>query len=536
MKKLLLLLVLAHAGVIASAQSWADTVAAIEKIYSRYKPDEPGAELAISRNGQVIFSKAWGMADLEHGAQLTTSSLTEAGSVSKQFTAASILLLEQQGKLSLGDDVHKYIPELPDYGVVITLRHLMQHISGLKDWGSVMEVAGWPRSTREYSNEYALYIITLQQSLNNKPGDEYIYSNTNYNLLATIVQRVSGESLAVFTQKNIFAPAGMTHTQWRTNFRKVVRDRAMAYSKSGANYYTNMPNENVYGQGGLLTTAEDLLAWNRFYLGGKLGNPSLLSKQTATNPLNNGRINNYGAGLVMDSVNGQQAISHNGATASYRANLEYFPAFGLSFAWLSNTSAYDRDTFDLHNAVRSLFLPARKGAVTRRHIAITLTPEKLASYVGWYRHPRTGGGLKLFIKEGKLYNQYTNSALVTVAEHVFYLGNNRIEVTPGKRLLYITAIRDSIYYDKVVEADTLALADYVGDYYSKEAEAFYAVVLKGGKLLLSQKPDTEITLEPTYKDGFESPLGPVWFVREQGKITGFKISVSRARNIGFQKK
>lgn len=538
MKKFLLFFVLSSFSIAATAQSWADTVAAIEKAFSRYKPDEPGAQLAISRNGQVIFSKAWGMADLEHGVPLTTTSLTEAGSVSKQFTAAAILLLEQQGKLSLSDDVHKYIPELPDYGTVITLRHMMRHTSGIKDWGSIMDLAGWPRGTRVYSNEYALYVISLQQSLNNKPGDEYIYSNSNYNLFAIIVQRVSGMSLAEFTNKNIFQPAGMQHTQWRTYYKKVVRNHAIAYSKNGSSYYTNMPNENVYGNGGLLTTAEDLLAWSRFYQGGQFGSPSLFPLQTATSVLNNGRVHTYGAGLMLDSVNGMRAISHDGATASYRANLESFPDAGLSFAWLSNTSAYDRDTFNLNYAVRSIFLPNGKAAPGRtRPKAVAVTPEKLADYVGWYHNPRTGGGLRLFLKEGKLHSQYPNGTWTAIADNIFYAGNSQIEIS-RKELLYTTLNKDSIIYDKVAEADTSekAMAVYVGEYYSREAEATYSVAVKNGKLLLVQKPETEFTLEPTYKDGFESPLGPLYFVREKGKVTGFKVSVSRARNVGFEKR
>ncbi|HEX6170480.1 MAG TPA: serine hydrolase domain-containing protein, partial [Chitinophagaceae bacterium] len=234
MKKLYLFIILLNACLVGKAQSWQDTVSQIEKLFARYKPGKPGAQLAISRNGKIIFSKAWGMADLEHNVPLTTESITEAGSVSKQFTAAAILLLEQQGKLSLDDDLRKYVPELPDYGYKISLRHMMQHKSGLKDWGAVAAIAGWPRTTKTYNNEDALYIISNQKTLNHKPGDEYIYSNSNYNLFAIIVQRVSGMSLAEYTRKYIFEPAGMKHTQWRDNYKRIVPNRAIAYSRSGS--------------------------------------------------------------------------------------------------------------------------------------------------------------------------------------------------------------------------------------------------------------------------------------------------------------
>lgn len=165
---------------------------------------------------------------MEHNVPLTKQSKIEAGSVSKQFTAAATLLFEQQGKLSLNDDIRKYLPEVPDYGNTITIRHLLNHTSGLKDWGSIAELAGWPRGTKAYINDDALQIISQQKKLNNKPGDEFIYSNSNYNLQAIIVQRVSGMSLADFTKKYIFEPAGMKNTEWRDNYSKVVPNRAIA--------------------------------------------------------------------------------------------------------------------------------------------------------------------------------------------------------------------------------------------------------------------------------------------------------------------
>lgn len=479
------------------------------------------------------------MADLEHNVPLTTQSVTEAGSVSKQFTAAAILLLEQRGKLSLEDDVRKYIGELPDYKVKITLRHLLHHTSGLKDWGSIMDVAGWPRGSRAFTNEYALYVISLQQSLNNLPGDEYIYSNSNYNLLAIIVQRVSGLSLADFTKKYLFEPAGMKHTEWRSNYKKIVNDRAIAYGRNGQSYATNMPNESAYGNGGLLTTAEDLLLWNYYYLSGRLGNPSLLPQQTATRKLNNGLSNNYAAGLMTDSVGGWQAIAHSGATASYRANLEYFPEAGLSIAWLSNTSAFDSDTLNVAAAVRRLFLPVRRpNNPPPRPAFISVPEETLAAYAGWYRNPRTGAGFKLYVKDGKLSSLYPAANLNAVAENVFVIGSNRLEVDKKKGLLWSTPGTEAIIFDRVDSADMnlKSLERYVGVYYSSEAEAFYHIVLKQGRLFMEIRPSTVFALTPTYKDGFDSLLEPIYFVRDEKRgIMELKVSVSRARGIRFKK-
>ena len=536
MKKLTFTIVCLILCLLAKPQSWPDTIAQIEKIFSRYKPANPGAQLAISRNGNIIFSKAWGMADLEHNAPLTTQSITEAGSVSKQFTAAAILLLEQQGKLSLDDDVRKYVPELPDYGYKISLKQMMQHKSGLKDWGAIAGIAGWPRTTKTYNNDDALYIIANQKTLNYKPGDEYLYSNSNYNLFAIIVQRVSGMSLADFTKKNIFEPAGMKNTQWRDNYKRIVPNRAMAYSKSGPGYQTNMPNEYVYGNGGLLTTAEDLLAWCNYYLNGKFGTPSLLPKQIATSAFNNGVMHAYAAGLFTGEFRGWKFVSHDGATAGYRANLEAYPELGLAIAWLSNTSEFDSDTLNVAGAIGDFFVPVKKAEEKRTTPSpIAITKEKLSSYTGWFRNSRSGGGVRFYLQNDKLFATQVGQ-LTPIAENTFVTGNNRVEINKNG-FLFINGAKDSIYFTKADSArvDEQSLNEYAGEYYSEEAEAKFYIVIKNGKVVLQQKPKTELPLSPTYRDGFESPAGTVYFERENNKIVRLKISVGRARNVEFKK-
>ena len=536
MKKLALIAVFISIHLLTRSQSWQDTVAHIEKIFSRYKPAIPGAQLAISRYGKVIFSKAWGMADLEHNIPLTTGSITEAGSVSKQFTAAAILLLEQQGKLSLDDDLRKYVPEIPDYGYKISLRQMIQHKSGLKDWGAIAAMAGWPRSTKTYNNEDALYILCNQKTLNHKPGDEFLYSNSNYNLFAIIVQRISGLSLADFTKKYIFEPAGMKNTQWRDNYKKIVSNRAFAYSKSGSGYQTNMPNEYVYGNGGLLTTAEDLLTWCDYIINGKLGTPSLLPKQIATTAFNNGVMHNYASGLFTGEYRGWKYMAHDGATAGYRANLEAYPELGLAIAWLSNTSEFDSDTLNVAEAIGNFFVPIKKAEEKRNTPSpITVAKEKLNSYTGWYRNNRTGGGARFFLQNDKLVATQVGQ-LTPVAENIFAAGNNRIEINKTG-FLFINAAKDSIYFTAVDSANLneKSMNDYAGEYYSDEAETKFIVTVKNGKLVLAQKPRTEIQLSPTYKDGFESPAGIVYFQRENNKIINLKVSVGRARNVEFRK-
>jgi len=407
MRKLIpILLFLISISFISSAQTWQDTVSKIETIFSKYQPDHPGCMLSISRNGQLIYSKAWGQADLERKVPLTTHSITEAGSVSKQFTAAAILLLEQQGKLSIDDDIHKYIPELPDYGHPILLRYLLHHASGIRDWGSVAAIAGWPRGTKSYTNDDALDIIVHQKALNHSPNEEFLYSNSNFTLLTIIVQRVSGMSLADFTRKYIFEPAGMTHTQWRDNYKRIVPGRAIAYSKnSDGSYEINMPNENAYGHGGLLTTTEDLLKWNEFYGSGKLGGAVFLRKQLTTEDLNNGKPNVYGAGLFIGKLWGYDRIFHDGATAGYRAFLETFPQLHLSIALLSNTAEFN--VAEPAQSLNALFVPGNDHKMNNFQggddVLFIHHKHKLAEFRGYYYSEEAQAGFTVTIKDDQLW-------------------------------------------------------------------------------------------------------------------------------------
>src|SRR5688572_24569115 len=267
-------LLVTSAGVDAQTPPRQDTVARVDSIFSRISTATPGCAVGVSRHGRTILAKAYGMANLEYDVPLTSESIIEAGSVAKQFTAAAILLLAQQGKLSIDDQVRKHIPELPDYGAPLTIRHMMNHTSGLRDWGTVAAVEGWPRGSRAHTHDHVLDIVTRQRSLNFRPGTEYLYSNTGYNLLAIIVQRVSGRPFTDFTRTEIFEPLGMTRTSWRDDYTRIVKGRATAYSPTRGGFRLNMPFENVHGNGGLLTTVEDLLRWSTNFDRGQVGGPA----------------------------------------------------------------------------------------------------------------------------------------------------------------------------------------------------------------------------------------------------------------------
>lgn len=536
MKTLCLIIVSVCCYQLAAAQSWQDTLAGIEKITSQYLPANPGCQLTVSRNEQVIFSKAWGMADLERSIPLTTSSVLEAGSVSKQFTSAAILLLEQQGKLSLEDDVRKYIPELPGYRRVIKLRHLLHHTSGLRDWGSVAALSGWPRGKKFYTNDDALEIIARQKQLNNQPGAEYIYSNSNFNLLAIIVQRVSGLSLAAFTHQYIFEPAGMLHTQWRDDPNRIVPNRAIAYSKKDSSYQINMPNEYVYGNGGLLTTTEDLLKWTNYYQQGHLGNPSLFPKQIQTEPLNNAVPNIYAAGLFIQPVMGWNNISHSGATAGYRAYLETFPDLHLSFALLSNNAQFNIS--ELAIKLHRLFVPDKTPAV-QTETGITLPDTALNIFAGMYKNERDGSTFNLSVKGNKI-TLDNELPLTPVAGNILKAANFQLLFRGANGFYIPRSPRDTIAFTKVypVNLKQQDFMAYEGSYFSEETNSSITIKHDGNHLMVQLKAGEAYPLLPRYKYGFKiDELDcDVQFTRGAGnKIQLMKMSVARARNVQFKK-
>ena len=351
-------------ALLASAAAGSQTASApsniaadVDRVFAKWTSSTPGCAVGVAVAGQPVLARAYGMADLEHDVPNTPDTIFESGSVAKQFTAMAILLLVKDGKLSLDDPVRTHIPELPDYGMPLTIRHMLTHTSGLRDWGSVAGIAGWPRTTREYTHAHVLEIVSRQKALNFPPGTQWSYSNTGFNLAAIIVSRVSGMPFAEFSAKRLFAPLGMTHTSWRDDHTRIVQGRAIAYAQGQDGYHIEMPFENVHGNGGLLTTVGDLLKWNENYVKPVVGDAALVAEQQQVGKYNDGRDLDYALGLYVRDHRGVKNVYHSGSTAGYRAHLNRFPAAHTSVAVLCNGSSGDATR--AANAVSDLYLAAR---------------------------------------------------------------------------------------------------------------------------------------------------------------------------------
>ena len=324
--------------------------AAIDSLFLPYAHSgSPGCAVGVYQRGAVAFARGYGFANLNHDVPITPSTRFTVGSVSKQFTAASIALLVRAGRVSLDDDVRKYVPEFPAYDPPVRVRHLVHHTSGLRDFWELVGLSGI-RYDDGYTNEDMLAMAARQKALNFPPGAEYRYSNTGYLAMAMIVQRVTGQSLRRFADSAIFRPLGMQHTLFLDDHNEVVPGRATAYSPAGNGWRIDVWNNDIVGQGGIVTTLADLQKWDENFYHGRVGGPEFLALMHTTEPLNSGRENKYAFGVNVESYRGRRLVQHTGSTGGYRAALYRFPELHTSFAMLCNASTANTGVLALRMA------------------------------------------------------------------------------------------------------------------------------------------------------------------------------------------
>ncbi len=435
MLKHVLFIVAAGAGLAAQAAAPAPAQsreAAVDKVFAAWTSATPGCAVGVSEQGVPVLTRAYGMAELEHGSPNRPDTIFEAGSVSKQFTAAAVILLARDGKVSLDDDVRKYIPELPAYDAPVTLRHMLSHTAGLRDWGNLFGIAGTPRGAKTYTHGHVVDVLSRQRALNFTPGTRWSYSNSGYNLAAVVVSRVSGMSFAEFSRTRIFQPLGMTRTSWRDDYARIVPGRATAYALAGAaRYRQDMPFENVHGNGGLLTTVGDLLKWQEAVVNGPLAGAAMADEQQRPMPLGDGRALHYGLGVFRGEYQGVPEIYHSGSTAGYRAFLTYYPSARLAVATLcnagnANATALNRAVGDIYlgdrrrpDAPRSTALREAQGPLVGVQRDDTWKPavEDLQAYAGTYVSDEIETTFVVTVDNGALIIRRRPDAVITLRPH-----------------------------------------------------------------------------------------------------------------------
>lgn len=520
-----------------------DTV--IDKIFESYRgTDGPGCAVAVSRNGRIVHERGYGMANLETGTPISPGSIFHVASVSKQFTAAAILLLEKDGRLSLDDDIRKHLPEIPDYGARITIRHLLNHTSGLRDQWDLLAMARGRFEENRITEADVMQIVPRQTSLNFPPGSEYMYSNTGYTLAGVIVKRVSGKSLRQFADERIFRPLGMANTHFHDDFTMIVPGRTMAYaSRQGGGMRVSIPNYDTYGATSLFTTVGDLLKWewNRDSL--EVGDRALFERMETSGRLTNGDSTGYGLGVQVGPYRGARLVEHSGGDAGYRSWLGRFPEHGLAIAIACNGGTtipvlLGRRIADAHLAS---VLAAAPPEVAPQGTPVS--PADLQKRAGVYFLPLTLQVNELTIRDGRLFLGRTGSTeLVAVAANRFKTSAQGGEYTfdDGERAGFTfrsSATGRSVRFERKdpMTATRAAMQPYTGEYFSAELGATYRVVATDSSITLQTGTSEPFNERPVFTDAFVGRY-LVQFTRSGGRITGFEISSGRVRRVRFDKK
>ncbi len=528
----------------------------VDKLFAEWdKPDSPGFGLALIQDGKVLYARGYGSANLELGVPLSPQSVFYIASTSKQFTAACVALLAQKAKLSLDDNIRKYVPEIPDYGTPITIRNLIHHTSGLRDYLTLEMIAG--RTFGEYHKADVLELLSRQKELNFAPGTEFLYSNTGYFLLAVIAERAGGKSFRELTRELIFKPLGMVNSHFHDDYQMLIKNRASGYFPAPekgkfANYISTF---DCVGDGGLYTSVEDLFHWDQNFYTHEVGGPDLVAQIQTPGVLKNGEKLDYAFGLMTGTYKGLRTVMHGGALEGYRTEMIRFPDERFSVICLSNFS--EANPTKLSYEIAQIYLAGKlkedKTAAPMpggKPAFLQLPAEKLKDVAGMYFQPAEESIVNISFGDGKLWVELMGRKfpLGAVSETEFRLLDAPVEAvlkiekpTAGKPMVMnmVMESRKGVRYEKIEPAKPTPaeLEEFAGDYRSDELDTTFRLAVKEGKLFFVHKNALPNALQPTLPDKFAAGPFAVRFVRgNEKKITAFALNAGRVKNLSFVKK
>jgi CubicO group peptidase (beta-lactamase class C family) len=545
---LIAVLYCATAGVAAQALP-PEMRAGIDKVFAGFdKPGSPGCAMAVYRDGAIAHARGYGEASLEHGVPITPRTVFDIGSTSKQFTSYAILLLERDGMLSLDDDVRKHVPELQPMPRTVTIRHLMQHTSGLRDYLTLWSLAGMKTENWTTQSD-AMLLVARQKQPNFPAGEEWLYSNTGYLLLGEIVKRVSGKSLPEFAAERIFRPLGMIHTFFLDDHTRVVPNKAEGYvPRRDGGFSIEMSDFEQTGDGAVQTSVEDLLLWDRNFYQPKVGDRALLDKAQTVGTLNNGKKLDYAAGLMIGTYRGLPAVRHGGSWAGYRAELLRFPQAGTSIACLcnlgtANPSALAERVADV--VLSAQLQPRSPQAAPAARPEVKVPVEQLAAFAGIYEPVKPGPFRRLLLKDGVLrLGMGEGQSLKAVAADRF------VPPSPGVELYFPPVSRGAAREVQILREGaepenyrllpppvSQKLEEFAGRFYSEELDATWTFAADGGRLTSRVLNNPPIAFTPVKADWFLADNGMVVrFERESGKVRRAFVQAGRVTNLMFERR
>jgi len=526
-----------------------------DQLLSLYAKDVPGAVIGIIENGEMVYSQAYGKANLTHDLDFKVNTPTNIGSVSKQFTAYAILLLEQRGVLSTDDDVRDHIPELPEFEEVVTLNNLLNHTNGLREIYNLMPMKGWYGEDNLLRSE-VINTIKNQKKLQALPNTEFNYNNSAFIMLAEIVERKTDTLFPLWMKHNVFEPLGMTNSYVRKDPSQIIPKASQGYSMDEGGFIESGDLSAAYGAGGIYTTPADLAKWLANFNEPILGSTALIRKMVTPRILKNGDTLSYGFGIGIGEYRGLKRYAHGGADIAHRAMMTYFPEINSGVITLSNNASFStgvtRDLVDLY--FEDKLEPEEEEANTDESETETgthsVSEEILATYVGKYKIEAIGMIIEYSIADGALMSEATGQpemGLTAVNDSTFTY--NGVEATvlfkrdsdAGTTTAVHTQGGTDYVLDRLppYEASMADLAEYSGKYFSEELETFYTIKLKDSSLIAALRNLEDIELSTSEKDNFSAD---VFFIQEmifkrndEGTINGFEISNGRTKGVSFEK-
>ncbi|MCB1024431.1 MAG: beta-lactamase family protein [Acidobacteria bacterium] len=556
MRKIILSVIFILLSLPISAQITSDQKVKIDALFKDANENTPGAAIGVIKDGKMIYSNGYGMADLEHDVKLSPKSVFYMASVSKQFVTMAVLLLEEQGKLSLDDEVQKHLPDFPRYDSPLTIRHFIHHTSGVRDNLTLWNLAG--RDIYDHVDKEAIYeMIKRQKELNFKPGEKYLYSNSCYFMLAMMIEKISGMSIREFAEKNMFAPLVMKNTHFHDDQYHIVKNRAFSYAPGKDGFRNLIMRYDLVGSGGLYSNVEDMLLWDQNFYNNKLGKgtPDLITKMNTDGKLNNGKSAGYAFGVQNGTYKGLKTVSHSGALAGYRTHYVRFPDQNFSVVVLGNTANFRPEQKSY--AIADIMIYGDYKASSQVDYGqrsdvfepINLSGEELAKYSGSYWNNDDMESWGVFVKNGKLV-AYVNGSIeiemIPVGTNEF-AGKN---LPPGTRIKFEKADRGRHSFIFTQGGGSYNFAPYdpatysakeleklSGTYFSEELNVNYELKIESGKLNLYIADNKMSGLTPIMKNIFRGDeIGFVTFeMDESGAPSGFKLDAGRVRNLRFNR-
>ena len=514
-----------------------DRTAAVDSIFTFATATTPGCAVGVSQRGALVVNRAYGLGDVERGVPLTQRSLFDIGSTQKQFTAAAVLLLVEDGRLSLSDDIRKHLPDLPSYGHTVTVDHLLTHTSGIRDWTGMLPMA--PEGTD------VLSLIHRQRGLDFTPGTEWSYSSSGFELAKEIVARVSGMSFAEFTRRRLFEPLGMKSTAYVPDILQAGPHAALGYQKEGAGWKQYMRLGTNRGGGAIVSTMSDLLTWTDALASGKLGK-YVTAKIQEPARLSNGRTLGYARGLRLESTPRGRVVSHSGGAAGFSTWMGHLPDHGLSVAVACNFDPVSATA--LASRVGDVFLPARPAPSREELAAAADAPGvDVSGRAGLYFDDRTGEPMRLVVSDGRL-RIANGPPLVALSQDrfrsprpdLFFRSQDAFEMTfPSNDRIEIKSMEGQTTGYRRAGSWTPTAADLQsvdGRYRSEELGSVLEILPGRNGLVMrfESTPDKSLELSPVERDAWMVRMMIVRFRRDaSGKVVGFDYGNPVVRRIAF---